>query len=55
MALEQVEDESDFHCVTGWSRLDIKWKGVRVSTVIAMSKYVRWLAKKRTPCGSQSE
>jgi DMSO/TMAO reductase YedYZ molybdopterin-dependent catalytic subunit len=38
MALEQVEDESDFHCVTGWSRLDIKWKGVRLSTVIALAE-----------------
>jgi DMSO/TMAO reductase YedYZ molybdopterin-dependent catalytic subunit len=38
MALEQVDDESDFHCVTGWSRLDIKWKGVRVSTVLALAE-----------------
>jgi DMSO/TMAO reductase YedYZ molybdopterin-dependent catalytic subunit len=38
MALEQVEDESDFHCVTGWSKLDTRWKGVRFSTVVAMAE-----------------
>lgn len=26
-ALPQVEDCSDFHCVTGWSKLDMKWLG----------------------------
>jgi DMSO/TMAO reductase YedYZ molybdopterin-dependent catalytic subunit len=31
MALPQTEDESDFHCVTTWSRLDNRWKGVRFS------------------------
>jgi DMSO/TMAO reductase YedYZ molybdopterin-dependent catalytic subunit len=36
--LEQVEDQSDFHCVTGWSRLDIPWRGVRVSTVLALAE-----------------
>lgn len=29
MALPQVEDVSDFHCVTSWSRLGNRWKGVR--------------------------
>lgn len=29
MALPQVEDVSDFHCVTSWSRLGNHWKGVR--------------------------
>ena len=38
MDLEQVEDESDFHCVTGWSKLDTRWKGVRFSTVVAMAE-----------------
>ena len=37
-ALEQVEDTSDFHCVTGWSRLDVRWQGVRVSTVLALAE-----------------
>jgi DMSO/TMAO reductase YedYZ molybdopterin-dependent catalytic subunit len=36
MRLEQVEDVSDFHCVTGWSRLDIGWRGVRFATVAAL-------------------
>lgn len=29
MALEQVEDTSDFHCVTAWSKMDVQWRGVR--------------------------
>ena len=32
-ALPQVEDVSDFHCVTAWSRLDNHWKGVRFRTI----------------------
>jgi DMSO/TMAO reductase YedYZ molybdopterin-dependent catalytic subunit len=36
MRLEQVEDVSDFHCVTGWSRLDVPWSGVRFATVVAL-------------------
>jgi DMSO/TMAO reductase YedYZ molybdopterin-dependent catalytic subunit len=35
-ALPQVDETSDFHCVTGWSRMDIPWRGVRLSTVIAL-------------------
>jgi len=27
-ALGTVETESDFHCVTGWSKLDVAWRGV---------------------------
>jgi DMSO/TMAO reductase YedYZ molybdopterin-dependent catalytic subunit len=38
LALEQVEDVSDFHCVTGWSKLDIPWRGVRLATAIAMAE-----------------
>jgi DMSO/TMAO reductase YedYZ molybdopterin-dependent catalytic subunit len=38
MALEQVEDTSDFHCVTTWSRLDIAWVGVRVADVLALAQ-----------------
>jgi DMSO/TMAO reductase YedYZ molybdopterin-dependent catalytic subunit len=37
MALEQVEDTSDFHCVTTWSRLDIPFKGVRFSELAALA------------------
>lgn len=29
LALPQTEDTSDFHCVTGWSRMDNRWRGVR--------------------------
>lgn len=29
LALPQVEDTSDFHCVTTWSRFDNHWRGVR--------------------------
>jgi len=37
-ALEEVIDVSDFHCVTGWSKLDVEWKGVRLSTLIALAE-----------------
>lgn len=33
-ALPQVEVTSDFHCVTRWSRLDNRWKGVLVTEVL---------------------
>lgn len=29
LALPQTEDVSDFHCVTTWSRLGNRWRGVR--------------------------
>jgi len=38
LALPQVEDTSDFHCVTGFSRLDMRWKGVRFETVAALAR-----------------
>jgi DMSO/TMAO reductase YedYZ molybdopterin-dependent catalytic subunit len=37
MALPQVEDVSDFHCVTTWSRFDNHWKGVRFRTVAELA------------------
>jgi DMSO/TMAO reductase YedYZ molybdopterin-dependent catalytic subunit len=37
MALPQVEDVSDFHCVTTWSRLDNHWKGVRFRTLAELA------------------
>ncbi len=37
MALPQVEDTSDFHCVTKWSRFDMKWAGVRFGDVVALA------------------
>jgi len=34
--LPQVDDVSDFHCVTTWSRMDLHWKGVLLSTLAAL-------------------
>ncbi len=31
MALPQQEFTADFHCVTRWSKLDVKWTGVKVT------------------------
>ena len=36
--LPQVEVTSDFHCVTRWSRLDNRWKGVRFIDVLEKVK-----------------
>jgi DMSO/TMAO reductase YedYZ molybdopterin-dependent catalytic subunit len=36
-ALPQVEDVSDFHCVTTWSRLDNRWQGVRFRTIAELA------------------
>jgi DMSO/TMAO reductase YedYZ molybdopterin-dependent catalytic subunit len=38
MALDQVEDMSDFHCVTAWSRFDIRWRGVRFVDLVALAE-----------------
>jgi len=37
LALPQVEDVSDFHCVTTWSRYDNHWRGVRVATIAELA------------------
>ncbi len=37
-ALPQVRDVSDFHCVTQWSRMDMEWVGVQLSTVAALAR-----------------
>lgn len=37
MALPQVEDVSDFHCVTTWSRYDNRWRGVRFRTLAELA------------------
>ena len=34
--LPQVVETSDFHCVTGWSKMDLEWGGVRFSDVAAL-------------------
>src|SRR5882724_3416083 len=52
-SLPQVESTSDFHCVTRWSRLDNRWKGVRFTDVLDRSKakpeaeYVLMLAEEK--------
>jgi DMSO/TMAO reductase YedYZ molybdopterin-dependent catalytic subunit len=38
LALPQVKDVSDFHCVTGFSRLDMAWEGVRFETLAALAR-----------------
>jgi DMSO/TMAO reductase YedYZ molybdopterin-dependent catalytic subunit len=37
LALPQVDDVSDFHCVTTWSRYDNHWTGVLFSTLAEMA------------------
>jgi DMSO/TMAO reductase YedYZ molybdopterin-dependent catalytic subunit len=37
MVLPQVEDVSDFHCVTTWSRLDNHWVGVKFKTIAELA------------------
>lgn len=36
-ALPQINDTSDFHCVTTWSKLDVPWRGVRLSDLAALA------------------
>jgi DMSO/TMAO reductase YedYZ molybdopterin-dependent catalytic subunit len=38
LALPQVDDTSDFHCVTTWSRMDLRWQGVRFADLAAMAE-----------------
>src|SRR5215467_9909501 len=38
VALPQTKDASDFHCVTTWSKLDVPWEGVQLSTVLALAR-----------------
>lgn len=37
-ALPQVEDVSDFHCVTTWSRYDCRWAGVAFTTLFELAR-----------------
>jgi DMSO/TMAO reductase YedYZ molybdopterin-dependent catalytic subunit len=46
MALPQVDDQSDFHCVTTWSRYDNHWRGVRFKTIaelVVPKEHVRFV------------
>lgn len=36
--LPQADEEADFHCVTGWSILDLAFRGVRLETVAALAR-----------------
>ena len=36
-SLPNIELTSDFHCVTGWSKLDNEWRGVRTTTVLELA------------------
>jgi DMSO/TMAO reductase YedYZ molybdopterin-dependent catalytic subunit len=38
LALPQVEQEIDVHCVTGWSALAVAWRGVRVRDLAERAK-----------------
>jgi DMSO/TMAO reductase YedYZ molybdopterin-dependent catalytic subunit len=38
VALPQTKDVSDFHCVTTWSKLDVPWEGVQLSTLLALAR-----------------
>ena len=38
VALPQVDEEVDFHCVTGWSILDLALRGVRFETILALAR-----------------
>jgi DMSO/TMAO reductase YedYZ molybdopterin-dependent catalytic subunit len=33
LALPQTESTGDFHCVEGWSVLDCRWQGVKISDI----------------------
>ena len=37
-ALPQVEDVSDFHCVTSWSKYDCRWGGVAFTTLYELAQ-----------------
>jgi DMSO/TMAO reductase YedYZ molybdopterin-dependent catalytic subunit len=38
LALPQADEEADFHCVTGWSILDVAFRGVRLETALALAR-----------------
>jgi len=37
-AMPQVEDVSDFHCVTRWSQLDMNWEGVLARDILSLAR-----------------
>ena len=38
LSLPQTNLTADFHCVTRWSKLDVKWRGVRVLDLLERAK-----------------
>ena len=38
MQAPQVDDTSDFHCVTTWSKLNMRWRGISLWSVILQAK-----------------
>ncbi len=38
VSLPQARVDADFHCVTGWSVLDLKLSGVRFETILALAR-----------------
>lgn len=38
LSLPSAEFKADFHCVTGWSKFDLKWKGVLFKTIVSLAK-----------------
>lgn len=38
LALPQTDQTSDFHCVTGWSVDDVRWRGVRFADLLAAAE-----------------
>lgn len=37
ISMIDVDYKRDFHCVTGWSVLNVDWKGIRLSTLLSRS------------------
>jgi DMSO/TMAO reductase YedYZ molybdopterin-dependent catalytic subunit len=40
MALPHEDQASDFHCVTSWSQMDLRFEGVALATVLALAEPV---------------
>jgi DMSO/TMAO reductase YedYZ molybdopterin-dependent catalytic subunit len=38
LSLPSIELSADFHCVTGWSKFDLRWKGILFKTIASMTK-----------------
>jgi DMSO/TMAO reductase YedYZ molybdopterin-dependent catalytic subunit len=38
LTIPSVESISDFHCVEGWSVLDVRWQGIRFRTIVDLVK-----------------